>query len=427
MTATAKVLDLTPELVEQFAQAKLPRYFVKLDAPTCHHPHGERTCQVMDVFWTQLSNARPHNNVWTKLDCLTYPQLCSDLVTSQFVTQLGVKQKVALLTVSYSPEHPQSNHRVVEFHRGSNAEEAARYFLEMTDRPLPLEPLLPHEIEKRVVDSNDNNGSLERTSVPLAILVLTMDGFTSPEVWKAFQDTAQPDSIRIFVHSKNPVDSSSSVSSSSKSTSLIPGVISVPTVHTDRLSISLVRAVLQMLRYAVAYGGATQYVVVSGDSVPLRSAPEMIAELLSYNETRFSKHLQEAFQQDESALRRPYDGVQSFLMRKNWVCLNDVAAQFFAAVSHDETSNFEMMTVADEYYWANVAQEYEIPFVDKPFMYDEWPVHMQAERPNLLTSVDSTKMGSGGHLFARKITNETVLDLKWMMESNKDGSEGGEL
>eukprot|EP00977_Amphora_coffeiformis_P009626 scaffold2219_cov177-Amphora_coffeaeformis.AAC.2 len=388
-----------------------------MDAGPCDYQNPNDICRILDQsLWQPLSETF-RAEIWTRLDCERYTDLCHELSTAERVTSIRqAGRKVDFLTVAYSPTSPTS--RLVELYRASQASaaELARYLERMIAQNLPFEASLSNDIDteitrmKLATDAPKQNASL-------AVLVLTNRGFVRPDVWQAFAESSPPGEILIFMHS-----SSNRPHPSNPHEQHDNFVISVPSVFSHRGTIALVRPVLQLLRCAISCGGASHYVLVSGDSVPLVSAADMIRQLTREKEenlhpttTRFERHTQDQFKVSPE-FRKAYRG--PFRKSKNWVLWNDEAARFFAA--HDETHNFEIVSMADEYYWINVAQEHGIPWVDLPVMYDEWPV-AQSERPNLLQRVNAAALRQqhGEYLFARKITNETILELDWMVEKTR--------
>lgn len=406
--ADAVVQELTPELEKDLRRQKTRRYFVKMDAGPCDYSDPNDICRMLErTLWQPLSQAFPEE-IWTRLNCARHEDLCFQLSTRDRVTSIRGHRQVDFLTVAYTAQSPTS--RVVELYRASQASPAALagYIHNMLRRDLPFEPATLYEANRQLEVVPERH-------VSLAVLVLTTTGgLTRPDVWRAFLASSPPGATRLFVHTKEASSSSSLLTSDPSSHN---DIIHVPSVFSHRGTIALVRPVLQLLRYAIAHGGASHYVLVSGDSVPLWSAADMIRHLTQHNQTRFERHAQDEFKV-QPELRNAYPG--SFRKSKNWVLWNDAAAQFFAR--HDETHNFEIVSMADEYYWINVAQAHGVPWADLPVMYDEWPVH-QAERPHVLRHVQAaTFRWEHGHLFARKITNETILELDWMTKDDTSDS-----
>jgi hypothetical protein len=85
-----------------------------------------------------------------------------------------------------------------------------------------------------------------------------------------------PHNVRFFLHSK-----------SYDQELTCPGVHPVPPILTQYATVSLVRAPIQMIRYAMAFGRASHYVLVSGDSVPLISPQELVETLSDSKESCF--------------------------------------------------------------------------------------------------------------------------------------------
>lgn len=399
--------ELTPELADRYRNERKKRYFVKMDAGPCSNDPND-ICRVLDkTLWEPLSDLNPQET-WTRLDCVRYRDLCHELSTESRVMSITGHRKVDFSTVAHttrSNNNPTS--RLVEMYRSSDTvpDKLVKYLKEMSVRDLPFEAMNPRDIESIVLANDDNTWTKGRVS--LTVLVLTLQGFTKPDAWSSFLELSQG-SVRILMHQK------------SFRNTTIPGVIQVPPIFSHRGTVALVRPVIQLLRFALAYGGSSHYVLVSGDSVPLRSPSDMIRELSkTSNQTRFERHAQDEFKVSPE-LRTPY---KHFEKSKNWFVLTDQAARFFADPQHDYTYNFEILSMADEYYWINVAKEHNISYSNLPVMYDEWPV-AQAERPNSLKVVDSTQMRAQGHLFARKVTKDTTLQLDWLsvLESRDDES-----
>ena len=95
--------------------------------------------------------------------------------------------------------------------------------------------------------------------------------------------------------------------------------------------------------------------------------------------------------------------------------MDDSTARFFADPAHDETHNFEILSMADEYYWTHVARHHNIPFTrEQPVMYDVWPIQ-QASRQDTLDHFNAAMLrAKNGHLFAREVNRDTRLELDWM-------------
>ena len=419
------VMDLTPAVVDTLTKDRVAVYMVKLDA--CQS--GNNVCsQVDDAYWKPLANmASTHpasaNIPFYRLNCNTERELCNELSTSKWMNIIQSSRGVDFITVVYSERAP--NNRLVEHYKDEpDTDLHLKYFLDMITRNEPFEPMLLEEIYVP---------ALKKQKVDLAIMVLTVDGFTRPDVWDAFLNTQTDGAkVRIFMHNKISLDALQVGDTSSNMQ--VDGVIQVPLVYTSRLSPSVVRATIQMLRHAVAYGGATHYLLVSGDTVPLYDLPDVVEKLRSSNMSRFETHAQSFV--NMNILRRNYGHTtfddsynnNGLIKSKQWIVLNEEAAEFFSKPENDHSGNYECMNAGDEYYFPNLATEFGFPFDTSSFMmYDEWPKE-QAKRPFWLTEVDSTDSKyKQGHLFARKITKNTVLRLRWMgvndAEENKDGKD----
>jgi hypothetical protein len=405
------VMDLTPAVVDTLKYQKVPMYVVKLDA--CHS--GNVACsQLDDYFWKPFANmvsSHPSNPLipFFRLNCNTQRDLCDELSTSNWVDKVYQNKGVDFLTVVYSESRPSK--RLVEYYmEDPDPETYMKYFLDMISRRDPFEPTLPDMI---------NVHASKKEKVDIAIMVLTVDGFIRPDVWDAFLKTqTEGAKVRIFMHNKIPSDELERGNLSSNTQ--VDGVIQVPIVYTSKLSPGIIRATIQMLRHAIAYGGAKHFLLVSGDTVPLYAAPDVVKELAKTKNSRFEPHVQSFV--NGNMLRRNYvhtafdDRNNGLLKSKQWITLNEEAAAFFANPKNDHTGNYEIMVNCDEYYWPNIATEFGIPFDTLPFMYDEWPKE-QAKQPLWLTKVDPT-IDRGMHLFARKITKDTDLRLQWMCENN---------
>lgn len=394
-----RVRQLTPKLLEELTAQQTPKFFVKLEVDDCG---TNDVCQFLDQqLWRPLAAHYPQL-VWTKLNCSRYRELCLELSVEHRLSTIQ-NRFVDLMTVAYSEGAP--NDRLVELYRGDvQMERVVLYFRNMIERDDPFEPDLPSEIDDQLQRRN-----VHPKRVSLTILVLAVNGFTRPDIWSQFLKDHH-DLGRVMIHDTLTTEAPPNYPAE--------GVISVPTIFTNRHTVALVRPILQLLRYALAYGGSAHYAVVSGDSVPLRSLSDMITELSTRPQTRFEKHLQDSYK-SFNELRSPYR--YELQKSKNWIVLNHDAATFFASPRHDETHNFEMLSMADEYYWINVAQEYGVDFVtDVPSMYDEWPLDRQAARPNMLKVLDDDIVRHG-YLFARKITNETEIDLSWLKKTQEEG------
>ncbi len=416
------VMDLTPAVVNALKDQKVPMYVVKLDA--CHG--GNDACsRVDDLFWKPFASvvstrSHPSNPVgisipFFRLDCNTQRELCNELSTSKWVDLVYRTKGVDFLIVAYSESRP--NNRLVEYYMDDiDLEAYMNYFFDMTSRREPFEPTLPDRIDVP---------ASKKVRVDIAIMVLTVDGFVRPDVWDAFLQTqTEGAKVRIFMHNK--ISSDVLKRGDLSSNAQVDGVVQVPVVYTAKISTGVIRAAIQMLRHAMAYGGARHYLLVSGDAVPLHAAPDVVGELARTEKSRFETHVQTFV--NGNTMRRNYAHTtfdddrnhnNGLLKSKQWIALNEEGAAFFADPENDHTGNYEIMPNCDEYYWPNVATEFGIPFDTLPFMYDEWPEE-QAKRPLWLTKVDPRidPKYRRGHLFARKITKDTDLRLHWMGKNN---------
>lgn len=83
--------------------------------------------------------------------------------------------------------------------------------------------------------------------------------------------------------------------------------------------------------------------------------------------------------------------------------------------------------VASEFYFTNVAIECGLSFDRLPFMYDELDNNDDGSPSVLLKTVNTNHAKyEQGHLFARKISRDTQLNLAWM-KTNHDKKHASEL
>ena len=335
-TMRGHVLDLTPAIVDDLAMRKVPMYLVKLDA--CFKDN--ENCGYLDeIFWRPFvklvagQGGAAARIPFYRLNCLEHRNLCNELSTPNRIEAVfSTSRACDFVTVTYAKDKPKQ--RIVELYMDeSDPNSFAKYFLGMTQRNDPFNPKLPHEIQ--IPPS-------KKEKVDLAILVLTVDGFSRRDVWNKFiqtqTDTAK---VKVFMHNK--------LSDPKSKRKDVKGVISVPNVFTNDKTVSRVRAVIQMLRHAIAYGGASHYLVVSGDSVPLYTVPEMLHSLSKTNSTIFESH-QIFEEQRVEIIRTNYKHALSrdiqnpiYPKSKAWFVLNEEAAAVFADPRNDHTSNFELV------------------------------------------------------------------------------------
>jgi len=411
------------EKMNELARARTERYFVRVKTSTSTN---------IDQLWEGLEAQNPYF-VWATLECIrgSLSEACLELLTPHFLEFYDQQQNrlnarappVLVVSESSTTGHG----RAIEVFRGSSQEEFIYFLQEASFRPI-----LPTAASDRPKGSK--NHSLK---TKVALLVLTTQGFTRPEVWCPFLEKAKVGDITVFMHDKQYSLRRDGSSPSYYCHEGESNIISVPTVLTQRASISGIRAAIQMIQYAsLHYGGASSYILLSGDSVPLVSPEELVKEIFASNRviSRFELHLQQHQHETDnraSFLRPPefLDG-QKLKKIKNWFLLSEAAALALASPYNDFTRNFEFMPFVDEHYFVTIAQKIGITFDHAPLMYDIWP-KTPTERPNYLKNVTKDIFHASGHLFARKVTNETIISLDWLdslKESSKlDGREEDEL
>jgi hypothetical protein len=399
------LLTLDKEKISELARAKTDRYFVLVKTPTSSNS--------IDRLWEELEAQNP-SYIWATLECVSSSpsEACLELLTTRYLEMYDRKSRVnpnvapPVLVVS---ESSSSYGRAIEVFRGASQEEFILFLREASFRPI-----LPTAPSERPTGSKTKN-----MKTKVAILVLTTQGFTRPDVWCPFLEKAKSGEIQVFMHDKQYSFERGGTSPSYYCHEGEDNVVSVPTVVTQRAAISCVRATIQMIQYAsLHYGGASSYILVTGDSVPLLSPEELVKQIFAANKvkSRFELHQQ---QHDETSLRASFmrssnflDG-QNFVKVKQFFLLSEAAALALASPYNDFTHNFELMPFVDEHYFVSVAQKLGIPFEYAPVMYDVWP-RTPTERPNQLQHVTSDIFQATGHLFARKVTNETTISLDWL-------------
>jgi hypothetical protein len=401
------IKDLDKEKMNELARARTERYFVRVKTATSTN---------IDQLWEGLEAQNP-SFIWATLECIrgSLSEACLELLTSQFLEIYDQQQNrwnasrappVFVVSESSTTGHG----RAIEVFRGSSQEEFI-YFL----REASFRPILPTAASER--PKGNKNHSLK---TKVALLVLTSQGFTRPEVWCPFLEKARAGDVTVFMHDKQYSLRRDGSSPSYYCHEGEDKIVSVPTVLTQRATISCVRAAIQMIQYAsLHYGGASSYILLSGDSVPLVSPEELVNHIFASNRviSRFELHLQQ--HQHETDLRasflRPPDFLdgQNLIKMKQWFLLSEAAALALASPYNDFTRNFEFMPFVEEHYFVTIAQKIGVPFEYAPLMYDIWP-KTPTGRPNNLKNVSSDTFHASGHLFARKVTNETNISLDWL-------------
>jgi hypothetical protein len=407
------IKDLDMEKMNELARARTERYFVRVKTSTSTN---------IDQLWEGLEAQNPYF-VWATLECIrgSLSEACLELLTPHFLEFYDQQQNrlnarappVLVVSESSTTGHG----RAIEVFRGSSQEEFIYFLQEASFRPI-----LPTAASDRPKGSK--NHSLK---TKVALLVLTTQGFTRPEVWCPFLEKAKVGDITVFMHDKQYSLRRDGSSPSYYCHEGEDNIISVPTVLTQRATISCVRAAIQMIQYAsLHYGGASSYILLSGDSVPLVSPEELVKHIFASNRviSRFELHLQQ--HQHETDLRASFlrppnflDG-QNLIKMKQWFLLSEAVALALASPYNDFTRNFEFMPFVEEHYFVTIAQKIGVPFDYAPFMYDIWP-KTPIGRPNNLKNVTSDVFHASGHLFARKVTNETNISLNWL-DSLKESS-----
>ena len=343
------VIDLTPEIYKKLLSISnkgygSSRFFIKINTKKCLlRPDLDNVCDIIsDVVWKPLAQMYP-NEIFTQLDCHMYHALCYDITSQKYVQVLeGISPFDLMMIESSESSSPSSSEsdprRAVEFYRGKrDLQSSIDYYSEIILRNEPLLPSTTTFNDNGNDDNDDNDdfptsvsskneGAGKRSEKPtLVVLVLSTDGFIRPDIWSQFvgatntTDTNVVD-VQVYVHDKN--NKINTIENSN-----IPDFCHiVPTVYTNRLTISIVRATIQLLRYAIHHQNGnsststtkdgnnsndaesdkdTHYILVSGDSIPLLSAQDIVNELTrtktknDESESKSSKSRFEKYPDDE--------------------------------------------------------------------------------------------------------------------------------
>ena len=367
----------------------------------------------------------------------------------------------SMMTTTTTTKKKLRRRRAVETYAGdNNFDMLIDVFTEMIQRNEPLLPYLfnnhnhnhnqkqqqqqqqQYSSVSRQSDGNDTNSNTNNSNTNnnsnktptsrhqhhphkkrLAILVLATDGFVRPDIWTAFMESSRTDEstveIEMFVHNKQTTNKNHDTTTTTN-TNIPEFCHVVPTVHTQWGTVSLIRAPIQLLQAATAYSTFDQYILVSGDSIPLLDAPTVMHKLMikttrrtttkedatmknpkrnsssSSSHSLFEQHIKHesetsyvfryganigntkigygsaavfepiTFQPQQQhptttttppPLQEPY-GYQRIIKSKLWFCMNHNDARYYAHPNNDEIYNFELTLTPDEYYFATLSQEY---------------------------------------------------------------------
>ena len=342
------VIDLTPELYKKLLSIHnkgydFSRFFIKINTKRCLlRPDLDNVCDIIsDVVWKPLAQMYP-NEIFTQLDCHMYHALCYDITSQKYVQVLeGISPFDLMMIESSESSSPGSSEsdprRAVEFYRGKrDLQSSIDYYSEIILRNEPLLPSTTTFNDNGNDDNDDNDdfptsvsskdkGAEKRSEKQkLVVLVLSTDGFIRPDIWSQFVATNTTDTnvvdVQVYVHDKN--NKINTIENNN-----IPDFCHiVPTVYTNRITISIVRATIQLLRYAIHHQNGnsststtkdgnnsndaesdkdTHYILVSGDSIPLLSAQDIVNELTrtktknDESESKSSKSRFEKYPDDE--------------------------------------------------------------------------------------------------------------------------------
>lgn len=256
---------------------------------------------------------------------------------------------------------------------------------------------------------------------PLVLLFLTTNGLERPRRWCEYLRTARRP-FRAYAHDKRgpgPADSYCGAGGAA--------IVRVPPVPTQRMTISMPRAVIQLLRRALADGPAARYVLLSGDTVPLTPFDAAYAAMTNLSERGHS-----IFERFVASDDRGFDGLggetayrhsllrddgrarpspAQYLKTSSWVALSEVAARWFAEPANDHTRTWEHSFGCDEHYWVALSEEFGLPWREGPTVHARWRADHRGH-PETLREVGAglaAELVRQGYHFARKVTAETRL------------------
>lgn len=234
-----------------------------------------------------------------------------------------------------------------------------------------------------------------------ALLFLTRGDVNHPKLWEDYFEGSQPEGVSILAHAANL---------SAVQTEWLHAAQISERVETTWGSISLVRAMLALLRAGLADEDNTHFVFLSESCVPIRPLANLRRLLAMDGRSRFTwqtcdelakKHLAKA-RRMEAVRIVPY-GLGRF--HSQWLLLNREAAALVAA--DDFTELFEKTTAPDEFYFATVLKMMGWPLEKRVARQDvtwtDWS-HGGAHPRTFATVTPAlaADIASSGSFFARK-------------------------
>jgi hypothetical protein len=195
-----------------------------------------------------------------------------------------------------------------------------------------------------VSDLPDSEQTIATASPKLALMFLTKGGLNQPDAWRAWLDQASGD-VTAYAHIKSISDASDDWFRDLQIREVI---------ETKWGDISLVRAMMALLREALLNPQTTHFAFVSESCIPIKSWQEIRNRLRTDGRSQF--HCVGQAEMKEKHLERfdavPWVEARCRKIHSQWVMLNREAAQ--CLIEDDFTTAFETMTAPDEHYIGSV-------------------------------------------------------------------------
>ena len=231
----------------------------------------------------------------------------------------------------------------------------------------------------------------------IALCFLTYGDLSKPELWKPFADAT--DKYNIYIHNKYNFNSTFNKY-------CIKKVIPTRWGH-----ISLVKASLLLFEEAYKNVENKYFILLSDSCIPLYT-PKYIYEKIFSQKTNIISLV--FFKADQLRIynRLAYPNFferQKFLKQSQWMCLTRETVKFFLV--NDFTNIFgNYSEVPDEHYFINIINKYNIGYDNKKITFVNWKKPFNHPTVyTILTPSILEEMRSGGCLFARKISKDSVI------------------
>ena len=234
----------------------------------------------------------------------------------------------------------------------------------------------------------------------IALCFLTYGNLSKPELWTKFINPK----YNIYIHNKYDFDGE------------FNKFIIKNKIETSWGKISIVRAMLLLLREACNDSNNEYFVFLSGDSIPLYDIDRTYDKVFSLNNNALCVN-NKNYERISTLAKKEFFTKSQFMKNSQWFILNKIGAKFF--INNNMTDVFGNKSLfPEEHYFVSMFNKYNIQYINKQTLYTDWSDSKRESNGlhpktfNLITDTMLDKILLSDAIFMRKIAPDCILPEK---------------